>query len=309
MPDLGQVLLLAVVGGVVALVVAVPFLRPQDAADGAPDPEVDALALRRRVAYDALLDLEADLRSGSLTPAQYRVTRLEAEARAASTLAAFDRHSTAATPASAATTLIPAVDRRAARIAAAIGALLAAALVAGFLLPEPFSLANGTVVDRELAAAIAAEEERQATIGSLEARLRDDPRDAAALSALADAYLAGGTRDDLFAAAVALLALIDLEPENEHAYARLIGAYVRAGDYENAAAANASFARLAPDSPDVAFFNGLIALRGTGDRDAAVRAFDRFLALAPEDGRAPMVRSLRAEAAGELPATGDQAAP
>lgn len=307
MPDLGQAVLLAVVGGAVGLLVAVPFLRPRDQADGAPDPEVDALALRRRIAYDALLDLEADLRSGSLTPAQYRVMRLEAEARAASTLAALEQHSSAVAPRAAPVT--PAGDRRGARLAAGVGAVLAAALVAGFLLPEPFSLANGTVVDRELAAAIAAEDERQAAIDALEARLRDDPGDAAALSELADAYLAGGTRDDLFAAAVALLALIDLQPDNEQAYARLIGAYVRAGDYQNAAAANESFARLAPESPDVAFFKGLIALRGTGDRDAAVRAFDRFLALAPEDGRAPMVRSLRAEAAGELPPDGDEAAP
>ena len=40
-----------------------------------------------------------------------------------------------------------------------------------------------------------------------------------------------------------------------------------------------------------------------GDNATAIRQFDRFLELAPDDGRATIVSSLRAEAAGELPGT------
>ena len=47
----------------------------------------------------------------------------------------------------------------------------------------------------------------------------------------------------------------------------------------------------------MAFFDGLIALRGEDDREAALAAFDRFLELAPDDPRAEMIRGLRDEAA------------
>ena len=50
------------------------------------------------------------------------------------------------------------------------------------------------------------------------------------------------------------------------------------------------------DPVEVAFLDGLIALRGEGDEERAAAAFDRFLELAPDDPRAPMIRSLRDEA-------------
>jgi hypothetical protein len=48
---------------------------------------------------------------------------------------------------------------------------------------------------------------------------------------------------------------------------------------------------------EVAFLDGLIALRAERDQDAAIAAFDRFLELAPDDERAGMVQRLRDEAA------------
>jgi hypothetical protein len=48
---------------------------------------------------------------------------------------------------------------------------------------------------------------------------------------------------------------------------------------------------------EVAFLDGLIALRAERDPGAAVAAFDRFLELAPDDERAVMVERLRDEAA------------
>ena len=48
---------------------------------------------------------------------------------------------------------------------------------------------------------------------------------------------------------------------------------------------------------EVAFLDGLIALRAENDRQVALAAFDRFLELAPDDERAAMVGRLRDEAA------------
>ncbi len=84
-------------------------------------------------------------------------------------------------------------------------------------------------------------------------------------------------------------------------------AYISAADWPDAQAATDSYAVVAgDDEPDIPFFRGLIAFR-QGQNSAAVRHFDRFLELAPDDDRAAMVNSLRAEAAGELP--GGSAAP
>ncbi len=114
--------------------------------------------IRHRVAVEALRDVEADRRAGSLDDATYAAQREEAEARAVQTLAEL----------TAAPREGPAVPRAGARRASLLtgGALLGALLV-GMLLPAPIGLANRTTVDP------------------------------AGLSALADQYLARNTPDDL----------------------------------------------------------------------------------------------------------------
>jgi tetratricopeptide (TPR) repeat protein len=171
-------------------------------------------------------------------------------------------------------------------------------LLVGSLVPAT-GIANQTVVNQELAAAEAAEDARQARIDDLTAQLAASPEDTDTLSALADAYLAGSTQADLVAAANALQVLITLDPDRADAYERIIAAYLRAGDHANARAAHASYADLETADPvEVAFLDGLIALRGEGDSEAARAAFDRFLELAPDDPRATMVQSLRDQASG-----------
>ncbi|MGH2462437.1 MAG: tetratricopeptide repeat protein [Candidatus Limnocylindria bacterium] len=301
MPDLGQVGLLILIGIPLALLIAHPFAARGELESGPPDAQLEALALRRSIAYDALRDLELDFRTGSLTGRQYLSLREKAELRAAVALADLEAAASYADGATAA----PAEARRwrpGRRLAAGLAGLLAVVLLVGFVLPEPLSLANGTVVNEPLAQALAAEEARDAEIAWLQARLTtEEAPDPEVLSDLADAYLAGDSRDDLIKAALALLVLIQLDPDNESAHVRIISAYMRAGDYDDASRAADALEKLNPDSADVLFFRGLIALRGRGDRRAAVEAFDRFLEQAPDDPRAGMVRSLRAEAAGELP--------
>lgn len=298
MPDLGQWLMLAVIGLAIAVTIAWPLLRPETADSVSDDSgaEVEARALRHRVALDALLDVEADRRAGSLDEVSYARERAEAEARAAKTLVE-------AAPAGPAGGSSP--RRSTGRAAAAwLGVALAAALVVGFALPAPIGLAERTLVNRALAEELAREADRQAEIQRLLGLLEANPQDAAVLSDLADAYLAGNGPQDLQRAAVALQVVLAIEPENRSAYRRLITAYISAGDLTDAQAATDSYAGFAePDEPDIPFFRGLIAFR-SGDATTAVRHFDRFLALAPEDDRVPMVTSLRAEAAGELDGAG-----
>jgi tetratricopeptide (TPR) repeat protein len=276
-----------------AVAVLAPLARR---ADAPPDDRADAEAarIRYRVALEALRDVEADHRSGAPDDATYALEREGAEARAAEALHELEaREESPAAPSREP----PRWGRRLALVAAAVIGL---ALVVGSVLPAPVGLATQTVVDEGLAASRAAEAARQERIAELRERLEDDLRDTEALSALADELLAGGSADDLAHAAAALILLLDLEPHDESAYRRLISAYMRAGDYDNASAALDSFAVLDPDPADLAFFRGLLALRDEDDPDVAVRQFDRFLELAPDDERAPMVRALRADAARQL---------
>lgn len=293
MPDLLQWALLAALGLLAGAAIGWPLLRVRA---GAPDPDADreARALRHRIALEGLLDVEADRRAGSLDDASYRRERAEAEERAALTLAQVDAPPGLPEPESAR----PEGGRSA---AAWLGAGLAAALLVGFALPAPAGLSERTVVNQALADALAREADRQADIQRLLTALEADSQDAEVLSDLADAYLAGSTTQDLQRAAVALQVLIAVEPQDRSAYRRLITAYLAAGDRTDAQAATDAYATFAgSEEPDIPFFRGLIAFR-SGDSAAAVRHFDRFLLLAPDDDRAAMVTSLRAEAAGQLP--------
>jgi cytochrome c-type biogenesis protein CcmI len=254
----------------------------------ATDEERDVAMLRHRVALEALRDVEADRRAGSLDDASYAQQLSEAEARAAETRAALEQQPS--------TTVAP--HARQAKTAALVSAgVVAAALLAGAVVPAS-GVANQTDVNEGLAAAQAAESARQERIGELQAALAADPRDVDTLSDLADAYLAGSSQEDLVRAAVALQVLIDLEPDRADAYERIMAAYLRAGDNANARAAYDSYVELvAADPVEAAFFDGLIALRGEDDPARAEAAFDRFLQLAPDDPRAGMIEGLREEAA------------
>ncbi len=290
MPEIGEWLILAVLGLGVAALIANPLRRPRALEHTEPDRE--GLVLRHRLALEALIDVEADRRAGSLDQAGYQRQLAEEEARAADTLAALDAAARVG-PAPGHGGGTPGARRAAGRL----GGGLAVLLLIGFALPEPLGLGERTSVNQPLADQIAAEAARQADIERLLTALAANPEDPATLSALADAYLAGGAPEDLQRAAVALQVLIAIDPGNTSGYRRLITAYLSAGDLTDARAATDSYRQLVgDDDPDVPFFLGLIALRG-GEATEAIEQFDRFLELAPDDDRAPMIRSLRAEAA------------
>ena len=259
---------------------------------GAPsgDPAADerrSAEMRHRVALEALRDVEADRRAGSLDDAAYAAASAEAEERAAATREALDRVPTAAAASP---------SRRPSLVPLAAAAIIGLALVGGSLLPAA-GIANRTEINEGLAAAQAAEAARQHRVEELTEAFAANPEDPAVLSDLADAYLGGSSESDLPAAAAALQLLIAIEPERADAYERIVSAYIRANDFGNARAALDSYETITTADPvEVAFLDGLIALRGEGDEDRAASAFDRFLDLAPDDPRAAMIRSLREEA-------------
>jgi cytochrome c-type biogenesis protein CcmI len=296
MPDALQWLLLALVAVATAAAIGGPLLHSSRSVTFDTEADAESRALRHRVALEGLLDVEADRRAGSLDDAAYERERTEAEERAAQTLTE---------PAAAATAPAPTGSGR--RTATWLAAALAAALLVGFALPGPNGLGERTVVNQALADAQATEAHRQAEIQRLLTALAAHPEDPGVLSDLADAYLNGSSSEDLRRAAVALQVLLAVDPQNRSAYRRLVTAYISAADWKDAQAATDSYGALAGnDEPDIPFFRGLIAFR-QGQNEAAVHNFDRFLQLAPNDGRVPMVSSLRAEAAGELP--GSSASP
>jgi cytochrome c-type biogenesis protein CcmH/NrfG len=301
MPDGTELLLLAGVAAVCTALVGVPLLRggshPNEQSAPEADDDLATLTVRHRIALEALRDVEADRRAGSLDDAGYAALRDEAEGHAARTLVALEAEQRR----TAASTSAPSVHPRARRVAIGAGAVLLAVLVGGWFMPAPWTLANQTAVNEQLAAAQQAEGNRQVVIHRLLTELSANPNDAPRLVALAQAYLDGGTDLDRQRAGIVLLEALKVDPRSRDAYRLLITAYLASGDYADAGAATDAFAKVAPNSAEVAFFRGLIAYQGSGDRSRAVRWFDEFLQLAPNDPRAAMVRSLRAEAAGQLP--------
>jgi cytochrome c-type biogenesis protein CcmH/NrfG len=299
MPDLGQLVILVVVLLAAGLVVAGPLLWPVRAGGEPPPADEDAagLALRHRIAVDSLRDVEADHRAGSLDEQGYEIARADAEERAARTLAALEAARPVRSEGAPDESRGSSTSRR---IAGVLGMGIVVLVLAGSFLPAPVTLANRTLVNTQLAAQQASEAARQEAINRLQASLATKPN-ASGLVQLASLYMQGGDAAGNRRAAQLLIAAITLDPKSSDAYQLLITAYVRAGDYIDATAATSAYAKIAPGSPDIPFFRGLIAYEGSRDRASAVRWFDAFLKAAPNDERVPMVRSLRAEAAGQLP--------
>lgn len=270
---MGELLLLILLAGTVALAVAWPLLdaTPPDE-QPEPDPEHESAVVRHRLALEALRDIEADHRAGSLDEEAYRAQREEAEAHAAGTLHALG----AMQPEPGGTA--PARARHW-RLPAIVGGVLAVILLAAFAAPSPFGIAE--------------RDARLERIRQLTDAVSADPRDVDALAELADLHLAGGSPDDVAAALVSLILLRDAAPDSRDANQRLVTLLIRTGRWADADAATDRYAEVVgDDDPDIPFFRGLIA-RGTGDDEEALRQFDRFLEIAPDDPRAEMVQGLR----------------
>jgi len=270
---MGELLLLILVAGTVALAVAWPLLDGREPVAGTePDPEREAALVRHGLALEALRDIEADRRAGSLDDGAYRTQRDEAEAHAARTLRALEAAAPDENPPR------PAPGRRW-RLPALVGGMLALLLLAAFAAPPPFGIAE--------------RDARIERIRQLTDSIAANPRDVDALGELADLYWAGGTADDVGRALASLVLMRDAAPRSRDANQRLLTLLVQIGLWDDADAAIGHYADVVgEDDPDIPFFRGLVA-RGNGNNDEAVRQFNRFLQLAPDDPRADMIRGLR----------------
>lgn len=271
MPDPTELLVVAVLLLVVGGAAAIPLWR-RASPSRLPDA-FDDVEIRHRVALDALRDVEADRQAGSLDDASYAASRQEAEVVAAETLRALD-----ASRARAASRRAPRGDG-ARRPLALAGVLVAGAVLLGLLAPPPLGVANRTL------------DPRRDRIEEALVRFEANDSDPQAISDLADAYLAGDTLADLQRAQAALVLLINLQPANASAYARLATAQLRAGALDAASQTLDRMETEAGDSPDLPFLRGLVA-RENGDDAEARRQFGLFIEEAPNDPRVPMVRAL-----------------
>jgi tetratricopeptide (TPR) repeat protein len=277
---MGELLLLILVAGSVVLAVAWPLLGADTSkAEAEPDPEREAAVVRHRLALEALRDIEADRRAGSLDEASYHAQREEAEAHAARTLRALEAVApTEGAEAGDGKEAAPARGRPW-RLPALVGGILGLLLLAAFAAPPPLGIAE--------------RDARIERIRQLTATVSANHRDVDALGELADLYLAGGTPDDVSRALVSLVLMRDAAPQSRDANQRLVTLLVRTGLWDDADAATDRYAGVVgEDDPDIPFFRGLVA-RGSGDEPEAVRQFDRFLEIAPNDPRAEMIRGLR----------------
>ena len=277
---MGELLLLILVAGTVTLVVAWPLLDGRvPKADPEPDPEREAARVRHALALEALRDIEADRRAGSLDDETYRAQREEAEAHAARTLRALEAAEPSEEPDADTEDAPPPVRSRRWRLPALVGGVVTLLMLAAFAAPPPFGIAE--------------RDARLERIRQLTDTIAANPRDVDALGELADMYLANGTADDVSAALVSLVLMRDAAPRSRDANQRLVTLLVRTGLWDDADAAIDHYADVVgEDDPDIPFFRGLVA-RGNGDTEEAVRQFDRFLELAPDDPRAEMIRGLR----------------
>ena len=281
---MGELLLLVLVAGTVTLAVAWPLLDGRvPTAELEPDPEREAASVRHGLALDALRDIEADRRAGSLDDEAYRAQREEAEAHAARTLRALEAIAPHEDPG---TDHEPSSARgRRWRLPALVGGAMALLLLAAFAAPPPFGIAE--------------RDARIERIRQLTDTIAANPRDVDALGELADLYLAGGTADDVGRALASLVLMRDAAPQSSDANQRLVTLLVRTGLWDDADAAIDHYADVVgEDDPDIPFFRGLVA-RARGDNEGAVRQFDRFLELAPDDPRVQMIRGLRDDLAGD----------
>jgi tetratricopeptide (TPR) repeat protein len=275
---MAELLVLLLVLACAGLVIAWPILDREPAVPWDHDAELEALEVRHRLALEALRDVEADRRAGALDEPAYRSEREEAEAHAVETRRALDAAATLRPDSAAPATGSP--RRRSRWIAAILGGALAVLLLVGWALPAPWGIAE--------------KDARIERIRQLTEIVAANPRDTAALAELSDQYLAGGSGEDVAAALASLILLRDAEPSSRDANQRLVTLLIRAGLWDRAADAADVYAQVVGErDPDIPFLRGLIA-RGRGDVDAARTQFERFLEIAPDDDRAPMVEGLLA---------------
>jgi tetratricopeptide (TPR) repeat protein len=257
------------------------------------EPLADPLEDRRVALLRSLADLEDAHSSGVLEDADYRRLRGDTESRIAKLLRAIDgrrspRHAAAASAGSLAievdTTDRPA--RTPGRVPPWAVAILLASTVLAVAVTGLLREADPAAVDSAPAAS-------DDPFAFFEQRVRDHPNDLAARLDLAHRYLdAGRVEDALGEYAVAL----ELDPDDAEAHAH-IGLILYASHQPEEALASVDRAlETSPGYPEALFIRGAILLRGLDRPEAAIEAFEAYLADAPFGQERGTAQQLIAEA-------------
>ena len=167
------------------------------------------------------------------------------------------------------------------------------ALILLVVLAASVPLALGALQPRVAGEPITGRRPDRAGLSFLEQRVVEHPGDPAARLDLADGYLAVGR---VGAAVDQYVALIEIEPRNADAHARLGAILYRTGRPEEALRAVDRALEIDPAYPEAWYERGLILLRGLDHPRPAAAAFRRYLDLAPFGAYRPDARRLLQEA-------------
>jgi tetratricopeptide (TPR) repeat protein len=241
----------------------------------------------------SLDDLDAERASGAISEQRYRRLRAEYTARAADLARARDdrippRQRARSQPARKERAR-PVRPVRAGRRRRRLVALVAAVALAGLGTTGALGLLGGPGSSGTAAPGAGPAASLGATVAALRRTVAENPRDAAAHDALANALAQTG---DLPGALKEFDAAVSADPADAVALAYSGWIALLAGSPDKALDRLARAEATAPGYPDAHAFRGIALLRAGGDRAEARAELDRYLQLAPDGPMAHQVRDV-----------------
>jgi tetratricopeptide (TPR) repeat protein len=262
----------AFLAAVAAAGVLSPFLRTRRLeVEPTPHPMED----ERRGLLRALQDLDEDRATGRLPEEAYRDLRAETEVRAVAVLREIEGRDGQGDLAGELRELRyrPAPEPRAPgrRALTAVAAVVLVAVVVAPLL--------GTALrGRDPGAPITGDVGGQPPVAFFEQRVRDHPDDLSARLDLAEAYLSEG---DAPRALEQYVAVLEIDPGNAGAHARVGALLFRLGRAAEALREVDRALEIDPNHPEALYFRGVILQDGLERDRAAAEAFRAYLEAAP----------------------------
>lgn len=131
------------------------------------------------------------------------------------------------------------------------------------------------------------------------AAVEQDPSDVSALQDLGDFYLDVGNNRK---AIKIYQKILSLDPRNPDVLTDLGVAYKRIGEPKKAAESFLKASAIKPDHKEALFNLGLVLKNDLKDVSGAVKAWEKFLAVSPDDVHAPLIRDwIKKNKAGSSP--------
>jgi tetratricopeptide (TPR) repeat protein len=277
---------------VTAVVVAVSALLAAVAAAGVlaplrrqgirgPEAPPDPLEEERDAFLRALRDLDDDRATGRIDAGSHLTQRREVEAQAVAVLRALEARDGEGRVAEEIGDIRrprPVSEQHGGRI---LPALLTVLVVTAVLIPALVGAVGDRAPGQVMTGGL--------PLSQLEDRVRRHPADPAARLDLAEAYLARG---DVDAAIDQYVAVLDDDPRNPEAHARLGALLFRADRPREALDAVNRALEIDPSYPEALYLRGLILARGLGRPGPARAALEEYLDAAPFGAHVEEARDL-----------------